>query len=96
MNIYNCKYIKNPDYEVSDMDKYLSVFTGNLEQVFIFKNIEIEIFNLFDIKLSIDEAISLIDLYADSEEDKANIKNDCEHFLINLIENKILIEDANR
>jgi len=91
MNIY--KYIKNPAYEVSDMGEYLSVFTGNMEQVFIFRDSEITVFNLFYKAISIDKVIRiLINLYAESEADKVSIKNDCEHFITNLIKNKILIE----
>lgn len=96
MNIYECKYKKNPDYEVSDMGEYLSIFTGNVEQVFIFKGTEIEIYNLFDVIISINEAVSIvIDLYAESEADKVYIKEDCEQFVTGLIENKILIEAVN-
>ena len=87
---------KNADYEVSDMGEYLSVFTGSLEQVFILKESEIEIFNLFDIAISIEDAVSILtDLYAESEADRINIKNDCANFIINLIENRVLIEDSN-
>ena len=90
------KYIKNPEYEVSDMGEYLSVFTGSLEQVFRLRDSEIEMFNLFDIAISVGDAVSIMtDLYAENEADKINIKNDCEQFLLSLIENRILIEYAN-
>lgn len=95
MSIYECKYKKNSDYETSDMGEYISVFTGNLDQVFIFKEAEIEMYNLFDTAISINEGINIfIDLYAESEADIVNIKNDYEDFLTNLIKNKILIEAA--
>ena len=95
MNIYKSKYKKNPEYETSDMGGYLSVFTGNLEQVFFLRNSEIEMFNLFDTAISVDDAVSImIDLYAVSKADRINIENDCKQFLTNLIENQILVEDT--
>jgi len=93
MNIY--KYKKNPDYEVSDMEEYIVLFTGNLEQVFIIDKSEIELFNIFDRSISIDGAVGLIiGLYAENETDRINIENDCKDFLQKLIKNKILIVDA--
>lgn len=95
MNIYRYKYIKNPEYEVSDMKEYLSIFIGNMNQVFFLRDSEIKIFNLFDKAISINSAIKMmVTSYAKSEADKVTIKKDCEDFLIKLIENRILIKSV--
>lgn len=82
------KYYINPNYVINQTEDFYTIFTENVDKVFILHDLESKILLTFNEPMSIEIAVNIIS--KNFSEETFN-KSECIQYINELIKNRILI-----